>query len=499
MTSQQRARFMSTLIPAALLAAIAAGCGDGQDPGADGETGGGGGSVGDVTGTVSTTFVTEQGDIMVPEDLSDKLIFALHQNAKGEWWSTTGIGKTDGSFTIPGVPEGPFFLHVGFHEYYTAAREIAFSSYQAGRADRVTPKKEVTITAQMTGLAPWAATDWLWWFAGNAGSSAPVIVSSQLGLGDTALDGFTIPWERHDLVDASKGDTLYFTQLSRHPGAEGAAYSTINRFARFDDVTMVDGATTAVTGTFDQAVSHQSVAIDFRASEFLSAGTAINPDAEVVTRPLLRVSTRPGASKHGELGYDASLVEVSPNAMHADPKLGTIDFDNPYPASWGAYGAAYVDVDVKYTVPGAEKTLGLTAEVAMTADLATLGAGPIRPPVTPVQAPTLNGQSALHPLVGITTTPTLSWSPPVVGSPRVYFIAIFDVNELEDGTQAFFYRGGFDTSETSVPIPPGRLEEGKPHVFQISAVVDPAVDPSHPDEQSVNHAIATALTSLVVP
>ncbi len=150
-------------------------------------------------------------------------------------------------------------------------------------------------------------------------------------------------------------------------------------------------------------------------------------------------------------------------------------------------------------MPGAPKPLTQTGFVLMTADLATIGGGPIRPPVTPARDPRLNGKSAFDPLVGITTTPTLSWSPPAVGSPSVYSVSVYYVDTLKDGTKGFFFRGFFHTSETSVPIPPNFLQAGKPHVFGIHAVVDPAVDPSHPDDRSVNHASALTWTNLVVP
>ena len=499
MTSQQGARFMSTFTTAALLAAITAGCGDGQDPGATGGTGGDGGSIGDVTGTLTTTFVTEQGEIVVPEDLSGQLVSAIHQNAEGEWWSSTGVGKADGSFTIPGVPEGPFYLDVGVHRYYTKAREVALSSYQAGRADRVFSEKETHIAAQMTGLTPWVTGDRLEWFAGNVGSSFSQFSPPGIALGDTALSGLTVDWRNEHLLDASKGDTLYVTQLSRQPGAGDTSYATISRFARFDDVTLVDGATTTVTGTFSPAMNQQSLAVDFRASELLSAAADVNPGAKVRVTPRFSVATQPAAAKHGDIARGAILVEVYPNDNSDDPNLGTIAFDNPYPASWGAYGKAYVEMSVEYPVPGAAKPLTQTGFVWMTADLATIGGGPIRPAVTPALDPRLNGKSAFDPLVGITTTPTLSWSPPAVGSPSVYSVSVYYVDALKDGSKVFFFRGYFNTSETSIPIPPNFLQAGKPHVFGIIAVVDPAVDPSHPSDRSVNHASATTWTNLVVP
>ncbi len=246
---------------------------------------------------------------------------------------------------------GPFYLNVGVHRYYTKAREIALSSYRAGRADQMFPEKETHIAAQMTGLAPWEIGDRLEWFAGNVGSSVPQLSPPGIVPGDTALDGHTVDWSREHLLDASKGDTLYLTQLSRRPGPGDTSYTTISRSARFDDVTLVDGATTTVTGTFSPAMNQQSVAVDFRASELLSAGADVNPGAKVMGTPRFSIATQPAAAKRGDIDSGATLVEVYPNNSSDDPKLGTIDFDNPYPASWGAYGRAFIDMSVEYRCP----------------------------------------------------------------------------------------------------------------------------------------------------
>src|SRR5437773_1000707 len=71
-----------------------------------------GGGAGDVTGTAATTFIADSGPVARPVDLAKVTIAARFQ--VGQAWNTiAGTGRADGTFTIPNVPQGTYYLRYG--------------------------------------------------------------------------------------------------------------------------------------------------------------------------------------------------------------------------------------------------------------------------------------------------------------------------------------------------------------------------------------------------
>jgi hypothetical protein len=67
------------------------------------------------------------------------------------------------------------------------------------------------------------------------------------------------------------------------------------------------------------------------------------------------------------------------------------------------------------------------------------------------------------------------------------------------GNRYLTWRADADTIEWFVGSVNGSVQEGKAHIFDIMAKMDPATDPSHPLQRSVDHARASTLTNLVIP
>lgn len=93
---------------ASLLISIAlAGCGDGLS------TSSSGGDLRDVEGTFVDTHLTEAGESTHPIDPSTVTLSALVADAKG-FTSHAGTLGADGTFTVPGVPEGEYYLEIAY-------------------------------------------------------------------------------------------------------------------------------------------------------------------------------------------------------------------------------------------------------------------------------------------------------------------------------------------------------------------------------------------------
>ncbi|HET8732345.1 MAG TPA: hypothetical protein VFM45_01105, partial [Anaeromyxobacteraceae bacterium] len=69
---------------------------------------------------------------------------------------------------------------------------------------------------------------------------------------------------------------------------------------------------------------------------------------------------------------------------------------------------------------------------------------------------------------GIGTTPTLSWSPPRVGTPDVYSITVTALANV-GGTTRPVAIAKIYTPETSATVPPGILQAGQGYVLHVQA------------------------------
>ena len=354
-------------IPAAtLLAAVAlAACGgDDENPGtgSGGSTssstsstssgGGGAGGCGDacdaVTGTAMDSWIGETSIVEVPVDLSAATIEALVPPAAGGTWQTiAGSGLADGTFTIPGVPDAPYFLRLVFGNgvpiyVVTSAREVDLGTERAGRPDAVAPTIEPTnLVANITNLDPWQGTDDIEWFVANTNAWTTLLFASsppdnQPSNGDTALSALTLDWTSAygaALIDDTKGDVLAVEQLSTQKGVNNILYTVVTRFASFSDIAQMDGASVMNDGAFTSVPQDQSISLDLRPTQFTDLLAEVNPSASELDFGVY-ISTLPGAGMYGGFGNSADLFALQLGAGLPDVDLGTVAYGNPYPTAW---------------------------------------------------------------------------------------------------------------------------------------------------------------------
>src|SRR6185437_5423423 len=101
----------------------------------DGASSGGGEGGGGVTGTFTNRyFLVDGSTVTKPADLTGMPIQALVQEGS-DWTTYLGTGHSDGTFTIPGVPEGPYVLAMPPFYRYTSSREVDLQNDFIGRSD----------------------------------------------------------------------------------------------------------------------------------------------------------------------------------------------------------------------------------------------------------------------------------------------------------------------------------------------------------------------------
>ena len=134
-------------------------------------------------------------------------------------------------------------------------------------------------------------------------------------------------------------------------------------------------------------------------------------------------------------------------------------YADPFPPTWTRFAMLEY---YTYQFIGDVFKLGSITQLV---DLTTVGTAPIQPTIgLPVDV-MINGRSAFTEQSGVGTTPTISWSPPTVGTADKYLVEVYEV-PAADG---LIFRNLLETSRTSLVIPPGLLTAGKQYAFTVIA------------------------------
>jgi hypothetical protein len=427
----------------------------------------------------------------VPEDLTGAKVNAFVWN--GSAWDTyPGVGNASGTFTIPGVPAGLFLVDVNGVYLYTTARVLDLGADVGGRSTAVYGSATDTVGGTVGGLVPWQPGDLFEWNDPNAGGGAYGFAGSDPATGATSLSGQASAWFG-GLIDGAEGDVLYALQLSAKQ-AGTTQYAALTGVASFPSVEQVDGTPVEVTGALTPVDLSKTISFDLLESQFSSLVSAVNPSAQGGGVEL-NVVTMPGAATAGWVGYNVNLLYLYTTT---DVALSGVPYGNPFPSSWGELAIAADSWFVSYTAPGATSSSIQSAFAYTTMPASQASLSPIRPGVTPVRDPKVGGASAFDALTGIGVTPVLSWTPPAVGAPTAYEVTIYQAANA-GGSTSIDYVAEIVTTTTSLPLPPGLLQDGSAYVFVVTAVVSPIDSAVHPFRLSPTTASADALSGLMTP
>ena len=115
----------------------------------------------------------------------------------------------------------------------------------------------------------------------------------------------------------------------------------------------------------------------------------------------------------------------------------------------------------------------------------------LEPIVSPVRDLVIDGQEAYTDGMAVTTTPTVSWTPPIVGPPDGYIVIVAP----DSGPHTSFV-----TTGTTVTFPTGVLVSGQPHtVMVLSAVRGGARVDQRPFASDLPFGLAPALSGVFTP
>lgn len=376
-----------------------------------------------VKGDLVNRFILPDGGVeLAPIDLSASTVFAYFEADGGALTVQTAMGSAGGTFAIA-VPKQRYILELGNIYISSELRTLHLGENLLGRNGVfvVNPGEGLSVTA--TNVAPWTSSDELQavsWGAGldyfSSAQSNKILKDTLPDAGDTSFAGLTINMDGSRVVEASKGDDFYLTQLSSQP-LDGGTWKTVTRAAspKFD---LALSTLTSVNFAFD-TVPQQPLRLRIDTQSFELRAHEVNPTGVAFeTRYLL----------------DAHIGHFGPNTITSGaPDLGifsvtadagTIDFElsygNPYPASYTPFVSVGTAFEALYRAPFADGGISQPrSEVSTISRVVTLSeaqSGPLAMTMSPVRDVRIDGQPIGSNFQTVARAPVISWSAPEVGT-----------------------------------------------------------------------------------
>ena len=495
-----------------LFATLALGaCGDNLSPGGDGDGDGPGPAGRTVTGSHLVLYKLLDKTLLDDPafDMSDTLIEG-HVARGGGWDIYPGVGHRDGSFEIPGLPDGPMWLRVATRPvgevfYWTDADHVDFDEPVLGPEDPPRSADDDRLNLALTGLAPWQDGDSIAWFVPEDIVFAQSLVGVPPEPGSTELTGTSVDWSGRPLADTGPGEPAFVVQYRPQELALGVEVIAPIRAAS-PTMHQVAGTTGTLTATL-AAPPVLPYRLNWARDAFEATRAEIHPTrAEASSSHWFSVVAMPGlVDGEAWISVDypvASLVDPSILEGTTPLDLGELAIPNPYPRAW-LTDSYVVTFPVSLPMPdGSPWTI--EAAVGTRRTEFPTATSPAAPAITPIRAPKIGWRDAFTDLDGVGLTPVISWQAPATGTATSYELTI--VEAVLDPPPP--YRPGWYITATlvvpgdvtSLQVPADLLVEGKTYAMIVKAIAQPGQDiTTRPFRIGGVYAFAEAVTGRFTP
>jgi hypothetical protein len=449
-----------------------------------------------ITGVI--TYWTPTGTVEVPRVwlTGQPYPAALVPQADGTIIRLLGVTNPDGTFSIPNVPGGFYWLQLSQAQtYWTSTSSFDAGLDEVGNPLAQTTQSTTTINYSLTGLDPIQSQD-VYPIQSNARGFELGFIGG--GLPGTTTLNFGEKVTSN--IDFSSVNTIFFSQMEPLPSGtfSGLALGTS---LTLSNVSIIDGGVNNISGTLTRS-PQSSIPLNIKGSAW--ADNYLNSAPATVT-PLLTgfsVSVQPFVTDRIAGGLTnfigPNLTLLVPSALQAatsllpayvcqetsgpllqlqsnsmppvilnDQDFGVTSYGDPYPASWPRVFQICQHATVQ--LPRPNSTLSDTF-LLTNGETTSLPTAPIAPLVGPVQNPIINGTNIFQPAPLNTTTVSLTWSAPTGAQPFGYYVTVFQLLTLPTGAMQYASVARFGTAQTSMAVP--LLATGNTYVIQIMAVVD---------------------------
>ncbi|MDX2013749.1 MAG: hypothetical protein SFW67_26375 [Myxococcaceae bacterium] len=452
----------------------------GMGVGGGGSTGGGmaGGAAGgfvnpaDVEGSCTQTWYTEIDGGARPCEFGMSVPQAIVFEDAGVLTISATV-RPDGTFTLPNVPQGLYYLRVGTSWFGTTERRLSLDFESLGRVDTALAAANTRLQLSVTNLSPW---DEVGHFASlyspNAGAS---LEAFDQATGIAPFDGdtnftFTVPYDLYSqqlftpLIDATKGDVSYFTQMGydqvsgEYRTLAGGSSSTLAVVSGQMNTTSVALSSPPASTT---PLSIDQPSFTMHSSDFTPGTPTLG--VEFSTGPRA-VHERTSDGFAFVWGFYPQMVTAPPNP---------VSYPNPFPATWGTTVLVQSGNVVSRTLPGSFEPRRLLSGVSVLLPIQAL-ASPVAATLSPPTNARINGMAFGTDLTGATRTPTVTFGAPQLGQPNRYQLRIEQLTVSSSRTTGRTVANfSLPPTETSFTVPPNVLLTGSTYVFALSAIRNP--------------------------
>jgi hypothetical protein len=389
----------------------------------------------------------------------------------GSFQHLTASTTANGTFTIPDVPAGPYYLFIDSDVYVISSRTPEVGAYTLGRADSMPATQTTNITLAANGLIPWATGDAVQIVSFTANWAA-------FGIG-TSVNATTLSdvynWATFDSPPytlLTTADTLYFLQLVSHPTP--VAYKALASLGSVvPSKNMVNGQTSTLTAAMTAIPASQmtSHTLSWNIPAFAAYGPVVHPQATLVANAHqydVRVLGAPPS--YGFFGSAPDLMMMAFPSGTA-PVDVTVAYGNPFPEPSAVFCEAQTFWTIDYALSGA-------AAVPVYYPMLTRDPtcpDSVVPTLSPPQNVTIDGSpwygSITSPTALSTDAPTVTWGAPALGTPTRYDLTILELKVSTANKTEISNTQVLHTQGTSVVIPPSMLKSGATYVFVLQSTI----------------------------
>jgi cysteine-rich repeat protein len=393
-----------------------------------------------------------------PADLSGHTIQAyVRDDSEDGFQILDAVVGDDGTFTIPDVPAGSYYLLITSPDstvptfYETSSRTPDIGVEQKGRPDGA-PTQPTVVSLHLTGMTAWAENDELTIESFATGVSRKV---TGIAVGAAAVD-YELDWAQlaAPLLDATRGDVLHV--VHSRDSAVLEAYST-------DELTLVDGQPATVTGAFTvPAGENQRV--------LLSTDGYID-DLDIPTHHPVWTLVQMRA------GFVPGLYQGTP-IVHASKSFGAgtssdwfeAPARDPYPSTWPRWLVEQVSYQWNFAARGTTHRTSFLIDARRTRE-------PLNPyfmstPMGAVHGIEIGGvdtrAAAAVPFDG-TAPVTVTWSP-VTGVSHYLVYALRIADGTNDASLSMVVM--MNTTGPSATLPASLFRVGDSYVLSVVAIAD---------------------------
>ena len=456
------------------------------------------------SGTINGTWVdtnwTPGGPVPMPFDFTKVSVppSALVPQPDGSFQTVLGTGNSDGTFSIPNIPAGYYWLHpVPADSYWTSSSTFDFGTDTNFQQPRFTPSLATnTLQLAYSGLDPLQAQDALWFV-----SVPPVALGAVSGLLPVGATTFTTTAIFTSNFDFSQINTAFMLQYE--PVTSGALNTlALGSEASLSNLTLTNGTVSTISGTLTHS-PQVSFDLNIKGSAWAplfenagpGPGTPFESNVSVTAQPFVN-----GANLFASSGMGVSLFGLPPVPFSlsapecpisgptttggtnffggqpgappeppvvTDQDFGELHFGDPFPSAWPRVFTfcQSFSVNIPFPAPGSPVTFDVTDTQSTPPPTSQ-----ISPLLSQVQNPTINGSSLFAAGTVSATGVTLGWTAPLGATPTGYKIQGFVPGALPNGVAGYVSAGTFYTAKTSATLPP--LLPGKTYLFLVTAALD---------------------------